>query len=177
MSARLTRTLLKLYPRRIRDRYGDELLDLEDELRAQAEVSRTQLIRDMLAGALLIRPTRQRVRLVTGAVLVVVGLAVGGTIIGERGTDSPARVRLVARTITAMPYGSCFVAAGSACSLTPCTEFISRSSAEDAVLHIVPATPARPRLTGTRCAAYPHARPQDLVVAARAAMKSTRLRR
>ncbi len=52
MSSRLTRTLLKLYPRRIRNRYGDELLDLQDELRAQDDVSRTHLIRDMLAGAL-----------------------------------------------------------------------------------------------------------------------------
>lgn len=85
------RTLLKLYPRRIRNRYSDELLDLENELRAQGEVSRTRLIRDMLAGALLIRPTRQRARLVTGAVLVIVGLAMAGTIIGGRGTDSPAR--------------------------------------------------------------------------------------
>jgi hypothetical protein len=108
MSSRLTRTLLRLYPRRIRDRYGEELLDLEDELRAHGEVSRTRLIRDMLTGALLIRLTRQRARLVVGAVLVVVGLAVTGTIIGGRGTGAPARashprVQLVAQTITAMP--------------------------------------------------------------------------
>jgi hypothetical protein len=114
MSSRLTRALLKLYPRRIRNRYGEELLDLEDELRAQGEVSRTRLIRDMLAGALLIRPSRQRARLVTGAVLVVVGLVVADTVIGGRGTESPARashprVQLVAQTITAIPYGSCFV--------------------------------------------------------------------
>ena len=37
----------------------------------------------MLAGALLIRPTRQRARLVTAAVLVIVGLAMAGTIIGR----------------------------------------------------------------------------------------------
>jgi hypothetical protein len=134
------RTLLKLYPRRIRDRYGDELLDLEDELRAQGKVSRTRLIRDMLAGALLIRPTRQRARLVTGTVLVIVGLAMAGTIIGGRGTDSPARashpqVRLVTRSLpaNAIPYVSCFVAAGSSCSLAPCTVFTGQTSAEDAV--------------------------------------------
>jgi hypothetical protein len=46
MSSRLMRTLLKLYPRRIRNRYSDELLDLENELRAQGEVSRTRLIRE-----------------------------------------------------------------------------------------------------------------------------------
>jgi hypothetical protein len=138
----------------------------------------------MLAGALLIRPTRQRARLVTAAVLVIVGLAMAGTIIGGRGTDSPARashpkVRLAAQSLplNPIPYGSCFVATGSSCSLTPCTEFIGRSSAEDAVAHSsVPATQRRPRLTGTRCAAYPHARPQDLVVVARA-VKPTRPRR
>jgi hypothetical protein len=129
MSSRLTRTLLKLYPRRIRNRYGEELLDLEDELRAQGKVSRTRLIRDMLTGALLIRPTRQRARLVTGAVLVIVGLVVAGTIIGRRGTDAPARAShprvqlaaLVAQTERAMP-NTCPVAAGSSCSLTPCTD-------------------------------------------------------
>jgi hypothetical protein len=60
MSSRLTRTLLKLYPRRIRNRYGDKLLELQDELRAQDDVSRTRLIRDMIAGALLVRPARRR---------------------------------------------------------------------------------------------------------------------
>lgn len=81
MSSRLTRTLLKLYPRRIRNRYGDELLDLQDELRAQDDVSRTRLIRDMLAGALLVRPAR-RAYLVIGAVLVIGGLVVAGAAIG-----------------------------------------------------------------------------------------------
>jgi hypothetical protein len=178
------RTLLKLYPRRIRNRYSDELLDLENELRAQGDVSRTRLIWDMLAGALLIRPTRQRARLVTGAVLVIAGLAIAGTIIGRRGTDSPARASHPQARRTAqylplnpIPYGSCFVATGSSCSLTPCTEFIGRSSVEDAVAHSsVPATQRRPRFTATRCAAYPHARPQELVVVAQA-VKPTRPRR
>jgi hypothetical protein len=167
------RMLLKLYPRRIRDRYGDELLDLQNELRAQGEVSRTRLIRDMLAGALLIRPARQRARLVigtvllTGAVLVIVGLAMAGTIIGGRGTDSPApashfKVRLEAQSLyKAIPFDSCFLASGSSCSLAPCTEFTGRSSAEDAVAYSsVPATRRRPRLTGTRCVSYPHVQPQ-----------------
>jgi hypothetical protein len=167
----MTRALLKLYPRRIRDRYGEELLHLEDELRAQGEVSRTRLIRDMLTGALLIRRTRQRARLVTGAVLV--GLVVAGTVIGGRGTDSPARtshphVRLVAQTATAMPYSTCPVAAGSPCSLTPCTEFIGRSPGEDAVAHnSVPTIQRRRRITGTRCAAHPHAGPRNAVLVAR----------
>lgn len=37
MSSRLMRMLLKLYPRRIRNRYGDELLDLQSELEAQGD--------------------------------------------------------------------------------------------------------------------------------------------
>ena len=173
MSSRLTRTLLKLYPRRMRDRYGEELLELEDELRAQGEVSRARLIRDMLTGALLVRATRRRVRIVTGAVLVVAGLVVAGTVISGRGTDSPARashprVQLVARTITAMPYSTCPVAAGSSCSLKPCTELIARPSDEDAVARSSVSTiQRRRRVTGTRCAAHPHAGPDTLVLVAR----------
>jgi len=88
MSSRLTRTLLKLYPRRIRNRYGDELLDLQDELRAQDDVSRTHLIRDMLAGALLVWPAR-RAYLMIGAVLVIGGLGVGGAAVGGPGNRFP----------------------------------------------------------------------------------------
>jgi hypothetical protein len=169
------RMLLKLYPRRFRDRYGDGLLDLQSELRAQGEVSRTRLIRDMLAGALLIRPVRQRARLVTGAVLltgavlVIVGLANSGTIIGGRGTNPPAQashpqVRLTVPRAVATPP-TCFVTDGSSCSLTPCTEFIGRSSAEDAVASsTVPATRRRPRLKGRRCVSYPHGRLQHPVL-------------
>ena len=36
----LLRLLLKLSPRRVRDRYGDELLDLESELRARRHLAR-----------------------------------------------------------------------------------------------------------------------------------------
>ena len=65
MNSRLMRMLLKLYPRRIRNRYGDELLDLQSELDAHGDLSRTRLIRDMLAGTLLVRPGGQRSHLVT----------------------------------------------------------------------------------------------------------------
>jgi hypothetical protein len=173
MSSRLTRTLLKLYPRRIRNRYGDELLDLQDELRAQDDVSRTRLIRDMLAGALLVRPAR-RARLVIGAVLVIGGLAVAGAAIGGLGADSPARTSYPqaqlsrtwilpgVRSAVALPTGAtCWVADGSSCSLTPCTEFTGRSSREGAVAHSsTSAARRRPRLAGTRCTAYPHTQPQ-----------------
>ena len=88
MSSRLTRALLKLYPRRIRSRYGDELLDLQDELRGQGNLSRTRLIRDTLAGAVLVRPVRERARLVITAILVIAGLATAGSIIAAAGTSS-----------------------------------------------------------------------------------------
>lgn len=172
MSSRLTRALLKLYPRRIRTRYGDELLGLQDELRAQGDVSRVRLIRDMLAGALLVRPARTY--LVVGAVLVVGGLAVADTIAGGRSTDSPARSSLpkprlmVLSAVATSP--TCFVAGGSSCSLTPCREFIGQPSVEAPVAGGgTPATPAAgsavvaTTVTATRCAAYPHARSQRRV--------------
>jgi hypothetical protein len=164
MNSRLIRMLLRLYPRRIRNRYGDELLDLQSELGAEGEVSRTRLIRDMLAGALLVRPARQRAHLVIGAVLVIAGLAVAGTTLGGRGTDSPARAshvhaRLAVHSVDQAGSATCFVAASSSCSLRPCTEFTGRSSDEGAVVYSsVPATRRRSRLTGSRCVAYPHVR-------------------
>ena len=159
MSSRLTRTLLKLYPRRIRDRYGDELLDLQDELRAQGEASRTRLIRDMLAGSLMVRSAR-RGYLMIAAVLLIGALAAGGATIGELGGDSGARASRVP-TANASPYGSCFVNGGSSCSLTPCSEFTAQPPADTAVAHSsLVATLRRARVTVTRCAAYPRVRRQ-----------------
>ncbi|HZO78837.1 MAG TPA: hypothetical protein VFB39_12410 [Solirubrobacteraceae bacterium] len=180
MSSRLTRTLLKLYPRRIRDRYGDELLELQDELRAQGEFSRLRLVRDMLVGALVIRPARGTY-LATGAVLVVGGLAIAGIFIGgvpgspARAPGSPARafrhsVRLEVPTVTANPYGSCLVAGGSSCSRAPCVQYTGQPSSEGAVAYAwLPAKRSRRRAprrratagpaTAGRCAAYPQTRP------------------
>lgn len=171
MNSRVMRMLLKLYPRRIRNRYGNELLDLYSELQEQGDLSHTRLIRDMMVGALLVRPGRQRAHLVIGAVLVIVGLATAGTIIGSHGTDAPARAshlqaQLTVRNINVSPspYGSCFVAAGSSCSLTPCTEFIAQSSTQSAVAHSsIPTIAPQPRLTPTRCNANPHVGPSRAV--------------
>ena len=90
MSSRMTRTLLKLYLRRIRDRYGEELLDLQDQLQARGGVSRMRLIGDMLAAALLVRRVPPAV-LTIGVLFVIGGLATAGTIISGRGTGTPAR--------------------------------------------------------------------------------------
>jgi hypothetical protein len=164
MSSRLTRTLLKLYPRRIRDRYGDELLGLQDELRAKGDVSRVHLIGDMLAAALLVRPARW-VCLTIGALLVIGGLAMAGAIITGRGTGTPAQasrpqVRLGVQSATANPYRTCSVAGGSSCSLVPCSQFTGQPSAEAAVAYSSPpAARSRQRVTATRCARYPHVRP------------------
>ena len=159
------RMLLKLYPRRIRDRYGDELVDLQSEMEARGDLSRARLICDVILGALLVRPTRQRAHLVVGAMLIIGGLAVAGTILGGRGnTHAPARashppVRLEAR---AARGSSCYVAAaGSSCAISPCTELADRSSTGGAVatLNVAPSQ-SRPRRTKKRCAAYPHVRPR-----------------
>jgi hypothetical protein len=165
VSSRLTRMLLKLYPRRIRDRYGDELLDLQDELRGQGDLSRMRLIRDMLAGAFLVRSAR-RAYLMMGAALLIGGLGFVGTKVGGRGTESPARashpqVRLAVPSATASPYRSCLAAGGSSCSLTPCAEFTGQPSAGGAVGYsILPARRSRPHGAATGCAAYPHVRRQ-----------------
>jgi hypothetical protein len=164
MSSRLTRTLLKLYPRRIRDWYGDELLGLQDELRAKGDVSRMRLIGDMLAAALRVRPARW-VCLTIAALLVIGGLAMAGAIIGGRGTGTPVRasrpqVRLAVQSATANPYRTCSVAGGSSCSLAPCSQTTGQPSAEGAVAYTSPPiTRSRPRVTVTRCARYPHVRP------------------
>jgi hypothetical protein len=181
MSARLARTLLKLYPRRVRDRYGEELLALEDELSAHGEGSRTRLIRDMLAGALLVRPTHHRSRLVIGAVCMVTAVAVATVIIGSRSIDvSAGGIHAAARpaalasltqnrhaptlTVPAQQGVTCAVAAGSSCSLTPCSEFVAHTSTQDPVARNSVSAVQRARsATTTRCAAYPHTHSQPPV--------------
>lgn len=143
-------------------------MDLQDELRAQGELSRMRLIRDMLAGALLVRPTRWAY-LIIAAALLIGGLAVVSTSVGGRGTDLPAppsraELRLTAKAAAAaVPYRSCLVARGS-CSLTPCTQFAGQPSSGGAAVYSSPPTArGRQRGTATRCAAYPRVRPQHPV--------------
>ena len=178
MSSRLARTLLKLYPRRVRDRYGEELLALEDEMRAHGERSRIRLIRDMLIGALLVRPARRRLRLMMGAVCVVTAVAgvavvlVGhGFDVSSRGSHSSTRLAALASlnrnrhapTITGpiQPGGTCFVAADSSCSTTPCSQFAGPTSTQDAAATgNVSAAQRRRRVVAERCAAHPQVLPQ-----------------
>ncbi len=181
MSSRFMRTLLKLYPRRIRKRYGEELLDLQDELSAQGQVSRARLIRDMLAGALLVRNRRT---VLAAAVIVIAGLAAAGTMIGGA-SHAPVRVAVIAAPshprarptaralkATRSQTQSCFVGGGSSCSVRPCTEFIAQAASEVAasagsVSATASATaPASakaralvvPGFAPTRCTAYPNVR-------------------
>jgi hypothetical protein len=173
MSSRLTRALLKLYPRRIRNRYGSELVDLQDELRSQGNLSRTGLIRDTLSGAVLVRSVRERARLVIAAVVVIVGLGVAGSIIAGAGPGSPAQTfrpqeRAAAPHVNAAPYGSCFVATGSSCSLAACTQLTGQASTETAVVYSSePATERRSRVAKTRCASHALILPQPPVFVAR----------
>jgi hypothetical protein len=160
MSSRLTRALLKLYPRRIRSRYGNELLELQDELRTQGSPSRTRLIRDTLAGAVLVRPVRERARLVVTAILVISGLATAGSILAAAGTSSRAQTsssqtRAAVPHVNATPYGTCFVATGSSCSLAACTQFASQTSTQNAVVsNNEPAIQRPSRRTKARCASH-----------------------
>lgn len=174
MSSRLTRILLKLYPRRIRNRYGDELLDLQDELRSQDSVSRALLVRDAIAGAVLVRTARQRARLLIPGVIVIVGLVSAGVIVARSGGDSPLRAshpqrRPVVQIANAAPYQTCFVATGSSCSVSPCAEFVNQASVQSAVLYSTePVTERRPAAMRARCVAYPrtqHAHAHALFVA------------
>jgi hypothetical protein len=77
MSRRMARALLRLYPRRIRRRYGEELLDLQDELRAEGELSRGVLLRDLVVGAFLARSVRRRASVLVGALVLIAALAGG----------------------------------------------------------------------------------------------------
>jgi len=178
MSSRLARTLLKLYPRRVRDRYGEELLALEDELSAHGEHSRTRLIRDMLTGALLVRPGRHRVRLTIGAVCLVTAVAGAVVIVGSHGIDvssrgshSAARPAPLASlnqnrhapTIIGpiQQGGTCYVAADSSCSATPCSQLAGPTSTQDgAETGSVSAPQRRRRVIAERCAAHPQVLPQ-----------------
>jgi hypothetical protein len=178
MSSRLTRALLRLYPRRIRNRYGDELLDLQDELRNRDNLSRTRLIRDGLTAAVVVRPGRERARLVIAAVLVIVGLAIAGSVIAgaggsSRALTSRAKARAAAPHVNATPYGSCFVATGSSCSLAACTQFTGQVSTDTAAVYSNEPAPNRGPAR-TRCASHPLILPQPPVFVARAVTTSPR---
>ena len=196
MSSRVTRTLLKLYPRRIQKRYGQELLDLEHEMLSHGDISRLRLIRDMLAGALVFWPTRQRTRLAAFVVLGGLGLVVIGAVIVDRGPGSSRRradpqFALVAQAVPVIPSRSCEITAGSSCSATPCTELIGQSTdattgtsslitttttttkrlatpatRSDAKRRGVPANQPAQPILGSRCTAQRHSVPHNAVVVA-----------
>jgi hypothetical protein len=149
MSSALTRMLRKLYPRHVRDRYGDELLDLQDELRARGEISRVGLLRDAIVGSMLARSRRQRASLtlsvgtgVAAVLTAVVLLASAGLTRTHPQTSIPKRLL---GTIIATPQAghSCFTTrTGSSCSQAACTEYIEMNPVTGHVLayRTMPAT-------------------------------------
>jgi hypothetical protein len=163
------RLLLRLYPRRMRERYGGELLDLERELRMSGDLAPRRAVRDMILGALSVRSARQRTYLVVGTIAVAAGLAVVVASIAGPGAQPPARAaHSHVRLLSAVPDLSvpCFVVAGSSCSRTPpCSEFIGRppAAAVTSAAHVTASrrrrTRNRPRTGAPSCAAYPHVRP------------------
>jgi hypothetical protein len=153
MSSRVTRVLLRLYPRRVRARYGDELLGLQDELRERGPLSRSRLVLDAIAGAFLARTLRQRTQLAAGVAVLIIAIGVAATA-HDRGTA----VRASTPNLRAVPATSCFVGGGSACSATSCAQFAAQGSAEDAVEYThSPAVAARRNLSSARCATDPRA--------------------
>jgi|SRR5579875_598558 len=130
MSTRWTRALLRLYPRRVRERYGSELTELQDELRARGELSRIRLLRDVIVGALVSRTKRQRAAFIAGLVGAALLTAAA---LGEWNQTTPAAryqsvAVLVAQATPTTPRGSvCFVG-GTQCSVSDCTVFIANAA-------------------------------------------------
>jgi hypothetical protein len=132
----------------------------------------------MLAGALLVRPTRHRVRLIIGAVCMVAAVGVAAVIIGTHGIDvsppgshsstRPAALASLNRNRHAptmigpiQPGGTCFVAADSSCSATPCSQFAGPTSTQDAAeTGSLSARRRQRRVIAERCAAHPQVLPQ-----------------
>ena len=134
----MTRTLLKLYPRTIRDRYGSELLDLQDELAERDQLSRARLICDMVAGAVTLRLAHRRVPMMVAGPALIAAIIAAALHIASTGSPTPHRpVALVAQTVPAAPNTTCEVAGGTPCSAPPCAEFIAQFSTGTGV------TPAR----------------------------------
>jgi len=171
MSQRLTRALLRLYPRGVRRRYGPELLDLQDQLSARGELSRFRLTRDAIYGAVLARSSRQRA-LFFSVAGVVLGLVVAGAIlswdIGHPRRSAESSARVVAAVVappgrSSLPYGTACEIDSGACSLKACIVFISRASTPASTgTSVRPAEPPSPRRRQAGCAAHsadsqPHA--------------------
>lgn len=99
-SRTLVDRVLRLYPRRWRDRYEDELRDLVDELAAAGEFSQTKLVAGLIFSALVqrfrsLRPSWRTV-VGTGTVLVLVAagiVALTGLGPGGRGEPSAAATK------------------------------------------------------------------------------------
>jgi hypothetical protein len=182
MSARLLALLLRLYPRAIRERYGDELLELSRELQARGDRGRVASVGDLLAGAWRVRLRRPARWVVIAAfTTIAVAVGVGIAVAASPGAGGPASagsprgdhhrvVRMAAVPSITVP---CFVASGGTCASMPCTEFIAASD-ETVPVPVAPArvTPRRPTgragraaPTGspTRCTADPRVQPRSTV--------------
>ena len=145
MNPRWRRALLKLYPSGIRRRYGEELLDLQAELRNHGEISTIRLLRDAIAGAFLARSVRQRALILGGGLLLAALIASGvalrpGT---SHRTGPPIAVATlgVGNARPAMPYGqTCLVSSGLSCSPRACAMFTAQPTT---VAHPTEATSVR----------------------------------
>lgn len=116
----------------------------------------------MLTGEAMVRSARKRTAMLAAAVLATCGVGVAVATISPGGAQPPAhalRPRLLPTAITPQA-GACFVAGGSPCSLTPCTQYVARTPADDRDPKANGLPSRHHRLaTGRACSAYPHVRP------------------
>jgi hypothetical protein len=142
-----------------------EIRDLSDELRTHHDISHARLLRHLALGALAARLSLRRTHaMVTAgvAVIVIAGLPGAGTIALSSHTHralTPAQRTRRPHVLTAqvVPSNSCFIDAGTACSLSACTQFIRRRSAPTGTI-AADVTGGRPRCTSNP--RQRHARPR-----------------
>lgn len=138
MNPRLLRSLIRLFPREWRRRYGEELRDLVAELAHHGEETQARLAIELIARAVAERISRPGLRAVTGlmavaAVVAVVSIALSDwsstgnkvlaldTAQGQHDPGAAARHPRPAPTLQ-IPHQSgqsCFVTSGSTCSAQP----------------------------------------------------------
>jgi hypothetical protein len=166
MSRQLMALLLRLYPRWVRERYGEELLELQRELRAKGDIGLLGSVRDLVAGALRVRPRAWRVGC-AGGLAAVAGVAIAMSVApgGPIGARHRPVVRLAAVPKLQVP---CFVSGGRTCSVMGCSEYVD-AAVPEAPVRVRPAPRGGPRRAvpvggaRVRCTTYPRVHPQPPV--------------
>jgi len=167
--------ILHLYPRAWRDRYGDEVRDLMEEVTAKGEFSSTRLTFGLLCSALAqrVRSLRPSWRTVvfTGTVLAFIGAAivvVDGAESGEMSGRSIGTTK--SNTATVGPVPSSALKPGGSVDLSQVPDFVSALSNGKVVGYIpkselFPTRPA-PKSSGSGSPPSPYVAPTAADMAA-----------